>query len=92
MTPHEAGFIYHGPHDKVECILCKGTINQWVWREDPATSHDHAFPHCSNAKPVLDCRLPNFESKPAFMKVYQTSVEARYNSFKYVRHDTYFPA
>ena len=98
----QAGFIYRGPYDKVECIFCKGSIQRWDVGddddEDPATLHDYAFPYCSNASPTLARPIPNFntllryEPKPGFIRIYQTSTEARRKSFDHRWYDRNFPA
>ena len=89
------------PYDKVECIFCKGSIQRWDVGddddEDPATLHDYAFPYCSNASPTLARPIPNFntflryEPKPGFIRIYQTSTEARKKSFDHRWYDRNFP-
>ena len=57
----DAGFIYTGREDHVQCVYCAGVIGSWVINDDPMTEHKKSFPNCpfirgfdEDAVPIMD--------------------------------------
>lgn len=42
----QAGFYYIGPHDRVVCPFCGGTVFNWTRGDSPLGEHVRLFPHC----------------------------------------------
>ena len=40
------GFIYVGPNDKVKCVYCYLTIDEWLSGDDPLEKHRQLNPDC----------------------------------------------
>lgn len=43
----EAGFVYTGAGDWVQCFQCGGGIHTWRCGDDPWVDHARFYPHCS---------------------------------------------
>ena len=41
-----AGFIYTGRSDLVQCVFCEGIIGNWEEEDFPITEHRALYPHC----------------------------------------------
>ena len=41
-----AGFIYTGRSDLVQCVFCEGIIGNWEDEDFPITEHRALYPHC----------------------------------------------
>ena len=42
-----AGFVYTGREDYVQCAFCAGIIGNWEEDDDPMTEHTKSFPRCA---------------------------------------------
>ena len=54
MTMAEAGFIYTGDGDKVQCFVCGGYIYNWIDDVCPLNEHVSSFPECRFAQTKLN--------------------------------------
>ncbi|BFZ24930.1 hypothetical protein BsWGS_27969 [Bradybaena similaris] len=41
-----AGFVYVGPGDRVQCVFCNGMLHLWKSDDSPACEHMKHFPRC----------------------------------------------
>lgn len=60
VTPYtlaDAGFIYVGPNDKVQCVFCRGCIHRWEENDVPIKEHIRHFPTCSFVRERIRARL-----------------------------------
>ena len=42
-----AGFVYTGREDFVQCVFCAGIIGNWEEEDDPMREHEKLFPKCA---------------------------------------------
>ena len=42
----EAGFVYTGPQDRVQCVHCEGSLRNWQGGDIPSQEHARHFPTC----------------------------------------------
>ncbi|KAL8599079.1 hypothetical protein ACOMHN_006888 [Nucella lapillus] len=42
----EAGFVYTGPQDRVQCVHCEGSLRNWQSGDVPSEEHARHFPTC----------------------------------------------
>ncbi|XP_070191014.1 baculoviral IAP repeat-containing protein 7-like isoform X2 [Littorina saxatilis] len=42
----EAGFVYTGPQDRVQCVYCEGSLRNWQEGDVPSNEHARHFPTC----------------------------------------------
>ena len=42
----EAGFVYTGPQDRVQCVYCEGSLRNWQGGDVPLQEHARHFPSC----------------------------------------------
>ena len=54
----EAGFIYRGREDQVQCFKCRLVLSQWHQSHDPLTEHRRYSPDCA----FLRSRAPRLEA------------------------------
>ncbi|XP_047491533.1 death-associated inhibitor of apoptosis 1-like [Penaeus chinensis] len=52
----EAGFIYTGVGDWVQCFQCSGGIHTWRHGDDPWADHAHFYPYCPFVREHLEQR------------------------------------
>lgn len=65
----QAGFIYIGPPDRVQCVMCQGILKNWNDNDLPIEEHRKHFPDCTFVKEYFSRpslartgpRHPNFE-------------------------------
>ena len=46
----QAGFIYIGPPDRVQCVMCQGILKNWNDNDLPIEEHRKHFPDCAFVK------------------------------------------
>ncbi|GFR79747.1 baculoviral IAP repeat-containing protein 2-like [Elysia marginata] len=69
----QAGFIYIGPPDRVQCVVCQGILKNWNDNDLPIEEHRKHFPDCAFVKEYFSRpsatrtgpRHPNFEKQSA---------------------------
>lgn len=42
----EAGFVYTGTQDRVQCVFCEGFLRNWQVGDVPLVEHERFFPSC----------------------------------------------
>ena len=69
----QAGFIYIGPPDRVQCVMCQGILKNWNDNDLPIEEHRKHFPDCAFVKDYFSrpsatrtgLRHPNFKTETA---------------------------
>ncbi|GFN99272.1 baculoviral iap repeat-containing protein 7-like [Plakobranchus ocellatus] len=67
----QAGFVYIGPPDRVQCVVCQGILKNWNDNDSPIEEHRKHFPDCRFVKEYFSRpsaarsgpRHPNFKSE-----------------------------
>ena len=57
----QAGFIYLGSSDRVQCAFCKGVLKNWAPGDSAFSEHQKHFPHCSFVRNPAAARSPYHE-------------------------------
>ncbi|RUS81806.1 hypothetical protein EGW08_010443 [Elysia chlorotica] len=84
----QAGFIYIGPPDRVQCVMCQGILKNWNDNDLPIEEHRKHFPDCAFIKEYFSRpsatrtgpRHPNFKT--------ETARRASFNKWDMTRNPT----
>ncbi len=61
----QAGFIYLGHSDRVQCAFCKGVLKNWVPGDRAWQEHQRHFPYCPFMQNPLSTRSVPLDPAPA---------------------------
>ncbi|XP_059152420.1 baculoviral IAP repeat-containing protein 7-like [Physella acuta] len=62
----QAGFIYIGSADRVQCVFCKGILRNWNDNDNPLEEHRKHFPQCTFIKDIYKAIVTGKPKHPKY--------------------------